>query len=143
MSKEVREFSFNAKLSHLVLVVVLAAALGSSVHFLVDSLHRNIVMPSVGHLVGGINLEGKAYALSHNGLRNLEGKSEEEIERLLAKDKVVRWGKFITEFLSFIVIMLMIYIATKILMKVMNVRFISIVQRSSNEETSRNLQREE
>ena len=117
MFKEFKEFAFKGNLIDMAVGIIIGAAFAS----VVQSLIKDVIMPPIAHIAGGVNWENRAVVLGEGAI-DLEGKSEEEVEKLMASKPVVRWGKFVTEFITFLIIALVIFILVKKVAKAMNVK---------------------
>lgn len=117
MFKEFKEFAFKGNLIDMAVGIIIGAAFAS----VVGSLVKDIIMPPVAYVAGGVNWENRATILGE-GAVDLDGMTQEEIETLLASKPVLRWGKFLTELATFLIISFVIFIAVKKLMKALNVK---------------------
>ncbi|MEM7384897.1 MAG: large conductance mechanosensitive channel protein MscL [Verrucomicrobiota bacterium] len=117
MLKEFKEFAFKGNLIDMAVGIIIGAAFAS----VVGSLIKDVIMPPIAHLAGGVNWENRAYVIG-GGELDLDGKSEEEIEKITAEKPTVRWGKFLTELITFLIISMVIFILVKKVLAAMNVK---------------------
>ena len=85
---EFRAFAMRGNVIDLAVAVVMGAAFNKIVSSLVDG----IVMPSIGLLLGGINIADKTFTLGH---------------------AVIKWGSFLQSLIDFVIISFSILIVVK------------------------------
>jgi len=106
MFKQFKEFALGGNLIDMATGIIIGAAFGTVVKSLVD----NIIMPPIGKLMGGVDFSKLFYDLSGEGVATLAEAEEKGLS-------VVKYGQFIQDFFSFIVIALTIFILIKKVMK--------------------------
>ncbi len=86
--KEFKEFAMRGNVMDLAVAVIIGAAFGKIISSLVDG----IIMPLIGLLLGGININGEVFTV---------GKA------------VVKWGAFLQTIIDFTLIAFSIFVAIK------------------------------
>ncbi|MDB4265307.1 large conductance mechanosensitive channel protein MscL [bacterium] len=102
MLKQFKEFAFKGNLIDMAVGIIIGGAFATVVKSLVD----NVFMPVLGKVTGGINFADQYI--------NLEG--DNTIPFAEAKEKgwpVIGYGQFIQDFLSFIILALVVFIVIK------------------------------
>lgn len=96
--KEFKEFAIKGNALDLAVGVIIGAAFGS----IVTSLVKDIVMPPISLLTGGLDFSNKFVVLKagENGLRNFASPAE----ALAAKAITWNWGNFLTLILNFLIV---------------------------------------
>ena len=102
MAKEFKEFALRGNVVDLAVGVIIGAAFGK----IVSSLVNDIVMPSLGYFIGGVDFGDLAYELKAATV-NAAG---EEIPAVL-----VKYGAFIQTVVDFVIIALAIFVAVKVI----------------------------
>jgi len=96
MFKAFKEFAFKGNLIDMAVGIIIGGAFGTVVKSLVD----NVVMPPIGKLIGGIDFSRLQWVIGAPP----EGEDE---------PVAIRYGQFIQDFISFIVIAFVIFIIIK------------------------------
>ncbi|MBR0566789.1 large conductance mechanosensitive channel protein MscL [Azoarcus sp. L1K30] len=106
LMKEFKEFAMRGNVIDLAVGVIIGGAFGK----IVDSLVKDIVMPVVGRLIGGVDF-GQLYI-------NL---GSESFDTLAAAEKagapLIKYGNFINTSINFLIIAFAIFIAIKAINK--------------------------
>ncbi|MCK9262029.1 MAG: large conductance mechanosensitive channel protein MscL [Thiomonas sp.] len=106
MMKEFKEFAMKGNVIDLAVGVIIGGAFGK----IVDSLVKDIVMPIVGRIIGGVDF-GQLYI-------NL---GSEAFETLAAAEKagapLIKYGNFINTSINFLIIAFAIFMAIKAINK--------------------------
>lgn len=90
--KEFKAFAMKGNVLDLAVAVVIGAAFGKIVSSLVD----NIITPSIGLFMGGVDFSGLAYTVD---------------------DAVISYGKFVQSVFDFLIVALVIFIVVKAINK--------------------------
>jgi large conductance mechanosensitive channel len=108
MIKEFKEFAFKGNLIDMAVGIVIGSAFGTVVKSLVD----DVVMPIVGLLTGGIDFSDRFAVLKH-----AEGKEDAVYLTAAAAREagatVMSWGSFISAFISFVIVALVLFLVIK------------------------------
>ncbi len=96
MFKAFKEFAFKGNLIDMAVGIIIGGAFGTVVKSLVD----NVVMPPIGKLIGGIDFSKLQWVI---GAPPEEG----------AEPAAIRYGQFIQDLVSFLVIAFVIFIIIK------------------------------
>lgn len=86
---EFKKFAMRGNVVDLAVAVVIGAAFGKIVSSLVDG----IIMPSIGLILGGVNISGKTFVIGHATLK---------------------WGLFLQNVIDFTLIALSMFVAVKL-----------------------------
>lgn len=105
--KEFREFAVKGNMIDLAVGVIIGAAFGK----IIDSLVRDVIMPIISFILGGEVDLSNLYTV----LRTPEGlSSANTLEELNAAGAVVlAWGNFLTIFINFILLALVVFLMVK------------------------------
>ena len=106
MLKEFREFAMKGNVVDLAIGVIIGAAFGK----IVDSLVKDIVMPVVGVLVGGVDFRHLYINLGSQSYETMEAAEK-------AGAPLVKYGQFINTTIDFLIIALAIFVAVKAINK--------------------------
>jgi large conductance mechanosensitive channel len=102
MGKEFREFALKGSVVDLAVGVVIGAAFGK----IVDSLVKDIIMPPIGLLTGGIDFT--------NHFVTLKGPVAPTLEAAQAAGSVtMNWGVFINTIIAFLIVAFAIFLVIK------------------------------
>ncbi len=96
MFKAFKEFAFKGNLIDMAVGIIIGGAFGTVVKSLVD----NVVMPPIGKLIGGIDFSKLQWVI---GAPPEEG----------AEPAAIRYGQFIQDLVSFLVIAFVIFLIIK------------------------------
>ncbi len=103
--KEFKEFAATGNLVDLAAAVVMGAAIGKVISAFIDGM----VMPAVGMLTGGVDFSKMAFTLK-------EAISEDKAAGIKAAEAVtVKYGAFITQFIEFLIVAMVVFLALKAL----------------------------
>ena len=92
MLKEFKEFIMTGNVIDFAIAVILAGAVG----LVVNSFVQDIIMPVVGHAMGGMDFADLRYVLS--GAQGKEG------EAGYVAENAIRWGKWLNTIISLITV---------------------------------------
>ena len=111
MLKEFKEFAIKGNAVDLAVGVIIGAAFGG----IVTSLVKDILMPPISLLTGGLDFSNKFVVLKAGA----DGKSNFATPALAAADKAVTWnyGNFITLAVNFIIVAFCIFLVVKAMNK--------------------------
>ncbi|QDF99395.1 large-conductance mechanosensitive channel protein [Azoarcus sp. DD4] len=104
--KEFKEFAMRGNVIDLAVGVIIGGAFGK----IVDSLVKDIVMPVVGRLVGGVDFRHLYLNLGSQSYDTLEAAEK-------AGAPLVKYGAFINTTIDFLIIALAIFVAIKAINK--------------------------
>jgi len=93
-----REFLTKSNALALAIGVIIGAALGS----VVNSLVKDVIMPPIGWALGGVDFSQLKYVLGTNA-------AGEEV--------AIGWGLFINALITFVIVMLVVYVISKLFIK--------------------------
>lgn len=97
--REFREFALKGNVLDLAVGVIVGAAFGK----IVDSLVKDVLMPLLGVLTGGLDLKGLYFTLGHASYAGAEAAEK-------AGAAVVRYGVFLQSVLDFLIIALAVFV---------------------------------
>ena len=101
---EFREFAVKGNMVDMAVGIVIGAAFGK----VVDSLVKDIVMPPIGMLLGGVDFRHLYINLGSARFETLEA-----AER--AGAPIVKYGVFISTLVDFVIVALAIFVAVKVM----------------------------
>ena len=104
--QEFKEFAMRGNVIDLAVGVVIGAAFGK----IVDSLVKDVIMPGVGMLVGGVDFSNLFINLSSTAYETLEAAEK-------AGAPLIKYGVFINNIINFVIIAFAIFIAIKAINK--------------------------
>lgn len=99
---EFKEFAMKGNVVDLAVGVVIGGAFGK----IVDSLVKDIVMPAVGRLLGGVDFRHLYINLGDKAFETLEAAEK-------AGAPILKYGAFINTVVDFVIIALAIFVAIK------------------------------
>lgn len=102
IASEFREFAMKGNVVDLAVGVIIGGAFGK----IVDSLVKDIVMPMVGRLLGGVDFKHLYLNLGSKTFETLEAAEK-------AGAPIVKYGAFINTMVDFIIIAFAIFVAIK------------------------------
>lgn len=102
--KEFREFALKGNVVDLAVGVVI----GGAFQKIVDSLVKDIVMPVVGQLIGGVDFAYLYINLSHQSYPTMEA-----AER--AGAPLLKYGRFLNTMIDFLIVAAAIFVAVKVI----------------------------
>ena len=111
MWKEFKEFAVKGNAVDLAIGVIIGAAFGG----IVQSLVKDIIMPPLGLLTGGLDFTNKFVVLKAGA----DGATNFATPALAAADKAVTWnyGNFITLLVNFIIVAFSIFLVVRAMNK--------------------------
>lgn len=101
---EFKEFAMKGNVVDLAVGVIIGGAFGK----IVDSLVKDIVMPMVGRLLGGVDFKHLYINLGNKAFETLEAAEK-------AGAPIVKYGAFINTVVDFIIIAFAIFMAIKVM----------------------------
>lgn len=105
--KEFKEFAATGNFVDLAVGVVMGAAVGKVVSAFIDGM----VMPAIGMLTGGVDFSKLVITLK-------EAVAEDKAAGIKAAEAVtVKYGAFITQFIEFLIVALVVFVVIKALNK--------------------------
>lgn len=105
MLKEFREFAVKGSVVDLAVGVIIGAAFGK----IVDSLVKDVIMPVIGVVTGGLDFSSKFIVLG----RIPDGVPRNLPELLKAGVPVFAWGSFVTVLVNFIILAFIIFMMVR------------------------------
>jgi large conductance mechanosensitive channel len=111
MLKEFREFAVRGNVIDLAVAVIIGAAFGK----IVDSLVKDLIMPIIGRVVGGLDFQNYFIALGSPPAGYTGPMTYEALTR--AGVPLLAYGNFLTIVLNFIILAFVIFIMVKKLAK--------------------------
>ena len=111
MLKEFKEFAIKGNAVDLAVGVIIGAAFGA----IVQSLVKDIIMPPLSFLTGGLDFTNKFVVLKAGA----DGKANFATPALAAADKAVTWnyGNFVTLVVNFIIVAFCIFLVVRAMNK--------------------------
>ncbi len=100
--QEFKQFAMRGNVVDLAVAVVIGGAFGK----IVDSLVKDVVMPPIGALLGGVDFKHLYIDLSGAGHQTLEAAEK-------AGAPLIKYGAFINSLVDFLIIALAIFVAVK------------------------------
>ncbi len=108
MLKEFRDFIMRGNVLDLAVAVIIAGAFG----LITVSLVKDIIMPIVGYLSGGLDFSNHFIPLSDNVTATT-------LEEARKQGAVIAWGKFLTVVINFLIVAFIIFLIVKAANKAM------------------------
>ncbi|HOU70671.1 MAG: large-conductance mechanosensitive channel protein MscL [Methanothrix sp.] len=99
---EFKEFAVKGNVIDMAVGIIIGAAFGS----IVNSLVKDVIMPPIGMLMGGINFADMFFALDGKAYASLA-------EAQAAAAPTINYGLFINSIISFIIVALAIFVLIK------------------------------
>ena len=111
MLKEFKEFAIKGNAVDLAVGVIIGAAFGG----IVSSLVKDILMPPLGLLTGGLDFSNKFIVLKEGA----DGATNFATPALAAADKAITWnyGNFITLIINFLIVAFCIFLVVRAMNK--------------------------
>jgi large conductance mechanosensitive channel len=101
MLKEFREFAMKGNMLDLAIGVVIGAAFGK----IVDSLVKDVIMPPIGMLTGGVDFSDQKLILK-DAVLNPDGSVK-------TPENSLNWGLFLNAIVSFIIVAFALFLIVK------------------------------
>ncbi len=101
-ASEFKEFAMKGNVVDLAVGVIIGGAFGK----IVDSLVKDMVMPMVGRLLGGVDFKQLYLGLGNRTFETLEAAEK-------AGEPILKYGAFINSVVDFVIIALVIFMAIK------------------------------
>ncbi|MDB6108770.1 MAG: mscL [Pedosphaera sp.] len=105
--REFKEFALRGNVVDLAVGVVIGAAFGN----IVTSLVRDIIMPPIGKLTGGVNFKDRFINLDHAKMPHVHSLTEAQNAHLT----VIAYGQFLTTVVDFVIIAFCIFLVVKMI----------------------------
>ena len=102
MMQEFKEFAMKGNVVDLAVGVIIGAAFGK----IVDSLVKDVIMPPLGKLLGGVDFKELYFNLGDKAFDTLEAAEK-------AGAPLIKYGIFINSLVNFIIIAFAIFLAIK------------------------------
>jgi len=103
--QEFKEFALKGNVVDLAVGVIIGAAFGA----IITSMVNDVLMPPLGWIAGGLDFADKQFVLQKAGEpHRLTGK-------ILPKDVVISYGKFINALISFLLMAIAIFVMIKLM----------------------------
>ncbi len=100
--REFREFAVKGNVMDLAIGVIIGAAFGK----IVDSLVKDVLMPVIGLLTGGVDFKGLFFTVGHGQFASAELAEK-------AGAAVVRYGVFLQSVVDFLIIALSVFLVIR------------------------------
>ncbi len=97
MLQEFKSFAIKGNMVDMAVGIIIGAAFGK----IVSSLVKDVIMPAVGVLVGGVNFTDLAYTLKE---------AAEGVEAV-----TIKYGAFIQTIIDFLIVAMAIFVAVKVI----------------------------
>ena len=102
MLKEFRDFIMRGNVLDLAVAVIIAGAFG----LITVSLVKDIIMPIVGYLSGGLDFSNYFLALS-------DKVTATTLEEARKQGAVIAWGRFLTVVINFVIVAFIVFMIVK------------------------------
>lgn len=106
--KEFKEFAMRGNVVDMAVGVIIGGAFGK----IVTSLVNDIIMPGVGVLTGGTNFSEYKFVLKNAEIDGATG-------AVITPEAAITWGAFVQTIVDFLIIAFCIFIAIKVMNKLM------------------------
>lgn len=110
-SSEFKEFAIKGNVMDLAIGIIIGAAFAK----IIDSLVKDIIMPSVGIVMGPKGFANSYYPLADNVKAALDANPNLSLEEARKLGNVIAWGNFITEVFYFFILAFIIFLMVKAL----------------------------
>ena len=116
MLKEFKEFAMRGNVVDLAVGVVIGAAFGS----IVTSLVKDVIMPPIGKITGGVDFKDMYFPLDHAKLEAYKA-AHPTLTHISLKDvtdagvAVIAYGSFINTVIDFIIVAFCIFLLIKVM----------------------------
>ena len=107
MLKEFKEFAFKGNLIDMAVGIIIGGAFGTVVKSLVD----NVFMPPLGKAMAGVDFS-KMKIVLQDGVKVVKGE-DGEVTTAAVEEVAIYWGQFVQDFISFIILALVVFIVIK------------------------------
>jgi large conductance mechanosensitive channel len=97
MMKEFKDFAIKGNMVDMAVGIIIGAAFGK----IVSSLVKDVIMPAVGVLVGGVDFKDLAYTLKE---------AQEGVAAV-----TIKYGAFIQTVIDFLIVAMAIFVAVKVI----------------------------
>jgi large conductance mechanosensitive channel len=104
--QEFKEFAVRGNMIDLAVAVVIGGAFGK----IVDSLVKDVVMPPIGALLGGVDFKHLYLNLGNASFESMEAAEK-------AGAPLIKYGAFINSMVDFTIIVFAIFVAVKVINK--------------------------
>ncbi len=96
---EFKEFAIKGNVLDMAVGIIIGAAFGS----IINSLVKDVIMPPIGYIMGGVSFADMFYALDGNTYKTLA-------EAQAAAAPTINYGSFINTIVNFIIVALAIFL---------------------------------
>src|SRR5687767_2191531 len=103
--QEFKEFALKGNVVDLAVGVIIGAAFGA----IITSMVNDVLMPPLGWVTGGLDFADKQIVLQK------AGEAHKVTGKVLSKDVVISYGKFINQLISFILMAVAIFVMIKLM----------------------------
>jgi large conductance mechanosensitive channel len=100
--KEFKEFAMKGSVVDLAVGVVIGAAFGK----IVDSFVKDILMPPIGLITGGVDFSDKKFVLREAVMQG---------DKVITAENAFRYGAFITNVINFLIVAAAIFLVVKLI----------------------------
>lgn len=104
IGKELREFAIKGNMVDMAVGIIIGAAFGK----VIDSLVKDILMPPLGMVIGGVDFRQLYVDLSGGGYATLQ-----EAEK--AGAPLIKYGAFISTLVDFLIVAIALFVAIKVI----------------------------
>jgi large conductance mechanosensitive channel len=108
---EFKEFAIKGNMVDMAVGIVIGVAFGK----VVESLVKDVIMPPIGMLLGGVNFSHLYLNLSSQDYPSLEAAEQ-------AGAPLLKYGSFISSLVDFLIIALAIFVVVKVINKLKTMR---------------------
>lgn len=116
MLKEFKEFAFKGNMMDMAVGFILGGAFGTVVKSLVD----NVVMPPLGAILAGVDFSAMKHVFQP-GIAGVEASEDGSVAAVPEVAEVaIKYGQFIQDFISFVLLAFVVFIIVKKVMAGMN-----------------------
>jgi large conductance mechanosensitive channel len=110
--QEFKEFATKGNVMDLAVGVIIGGAFGK----IVDSLVKDLIMPIIGFLTGGIDFSNK-FILLGSIPANFKGNPDSYKDLVAAGVSLIGYGSFVTAVINFVLLALIIFVMVKFINK--------------------------
>ncbi|NNC88419.1 MAG: large conductance mechanosensitive channel protein MscL [Akkermansiaceae bacterium] len=107
MLKEFKEFAFKGNLVDMAVGIIIGGAFATVVKSLVD----NVFMPPLGKVMAGVDFS-KLKIVLQDGVAEVKNDAGEVVTAAVP-EVAVNWGQFVQDFVSFVILALVVFIVIK------------------------------
>ena len=107
MLKEFKEFAFKGNLIDMAVGIIIGGAFGTVVKSLVD----NVFMPPLGKAMAGVDFSNLKIVMQE-GVEEVKD-ADGNVTTAGVEEVAVNWGQFVMDFISFVILALVVFIVIK------------------------------